>query len=719
MIRRVFRAAFFALCIVNAPIAYAVPPEINIPNSPLIINMGFTPTTASSSNLIKAVEDTSFIYQAGFNSVRWNGSLKKISVSLASDGSVQIGPVPQWEANDILSGTSKQSAVPAPAARKIYTVKTEADQSLATIEFQWESLSESQKTLLNASPLTGKADELGSKRLEYLRGERTLELGRSNGIFRTRDGVLGDIVNSSPIFVGAPATNVQGDGFQQFYDKVKGRTNAVYVGANDGMLHAFDVENGSELFAFVPNGVMRDLNWLAHPSYAHHPYVDGAIAAAEARVSGNWKTVLVAGMRGGAQGVFALDITSPQEFGRDRGAIWEFGDADDADMGNVLGAPLIAKLRTKLIDGKPEFKYFVMVGSGANNYRNDGSGRFDSAAPGVLFLLSLDKNPREKWKLNVNYFKFKTPLKESALANGLNSPAVAIGDNGAVKFAYAGDLQGNLWRFNFTGNLPWANAVGGETPLFTARDSEGNRQPISTQPSIVFAPGGGYVILFGTGKFIEESDTAATRFKTQSFYGIYDTTQRQYAVGGRGDLEPRQLEKSEETALRFAGKSYVFGSGINSRKGWYFDFLESAKTGERSITNSVASYGRIFFNSFIPCAAPCGSQGGRFYSLNALSGLPDDQSVSGTVSSSGALSLPLIFDMGNERVAVSAMGKSNSTRRYIVVNSGGPQSSPDADKNVVSNTNSGPAFRAAVPARRFNWREILNWQELRNAVTQK
>jgi type IV pilus assembly protein PilY1 len=623
-----------------------------------------------------------------------------------------------WDAADVLTGPNGETASPSPDARNIYTARMRADRSFETVEFKWDKLDHIQQMWLNASPINNKDDGLGAQRVSYLRGARELETGRPNGIFRARDRILGDIVNSNPVYVGPPTLHVQGRAYQKFYEDYQGRTTTVYVGANDGMLHAFSAVDGKELFAYIPNALMQSVNQLTSPEYRHRPYVDGAISISEALVGAKWRTVLASGMGGGAQGIFALDVSNPADFSRGMGAIWEFTDSDDADMGNLLGAPLIAKFRMKTVNGVPEFRYFVVVPSGLNNYADDGYGKFDGAAPGVLFLLSLDKAPSSKWELGVNYYKFKTPITNLTQPNGLSTPGLAFGSDGAVRYAYAGDLQGNLWRFNFSGSAPWSNALGPVPhPLFSATDADGMRQPITAQPKAVFAPGGGYVVLFGTGKFIEYADTAPGSFRTQSFYAIHDSTRDADKLTSRSQLVLRILTSSGiagNDALTLAGRDFMYGTSAEGKRGWYVDFLDSNKTGERSVTDPLIAYGRVFFNTVIPGNDPCTGGGGRVYALDVLTGLPFSGAATGFLSAVGLLGVPVLFETGAAEIGDrNAIGRRSVKKKYSVFNfgTGGP-------KGMAAPVSNG-AGEATSAAGRLSWREILNWRELRAVADTK
>jgi type IV pilus assembly protein PilY1 len=432
---------------------------------------------------------------------------------------------------------------------------------------------------------------------------------------------------------------------------------------------------------------------------------------AEAQIKGVWKTVLASGMGGGAQGVFALDVTDPANFESGGKALFEFTDADDADMGNVVGVPVIAKFRTGVTNGTSDYKYFAVVASGLNNYKDDGEKRFNTDAAGSLFLLSLDKGPSVAWKEGVNYFKIRIPSADAALQNGLGAPALVLGPAGAVRYVYAGDLQGNLWRFDFSDTSMWSNLSSAVKQVFVARDGQGVRQPITMQPRVVFAPGGGYIVLFGTGKFLEEADAAPGNFSVQSFYGILDTTAGGYSVAGRSELTLRLLEKSGN-GFKVSGEAVPYGTKSAGSKGWYLDFFDSAKTGERSVTNPLTTSGYLFFNSLIPAINPCDGGGGRTYVLDTLNGLPSN-SITGLLSTIGMLSSPVPFETGTEVGDRNAVGRRAVKKKYTVVNFG------TSVKKDGANTSVSESIEAHPPAGRFSWREILNWQELRNAYSKK
>lgn len=695
-------------------------PEIRIASTPSCGGLGAFRSMGPVIATTERTSDSTIMFQAGFDVSTWAGSLKRTLPLNPAKFGASVGQGQEWDAGTILTGVKGVNGQPdippnpLPDARHIYTGRPNAIKSLSTVEFLWDRLSDSQKNALNTSPVTKKQDGYGAKRVAYLRGDRTLELGKPAGIFRERARVLGDIVNSKPVYMGAPSLRVLGDGYREFREQYRNRTGTVYVGANDGMLHAFNADDGAELFAYIPNALIPDLPALTSPAYQHRPYVDGRIDVSEALVGGRWRTVLVSGMGGGAQGVFALDVTQPSSFAGGMGAIFEFTDADDPDIGNVMGAPLIAKFQAHLKGGVAEYKYFIVVSAGLNNYRDDGRGLFNKDAAGALFLLSLDKPPSEPWKLGTNYYKFRTPSKDSSLPNGLAAPALVLGATGAVRYVYAGDLQGNLWRFDFTGNLPWKAALASDVPLFVAKDEKGGRQPIAMQPRVVFAPGGGYLVLFGTGRYFEEADGVPGGFRSQSFYGILDTTESKYRVADRSELAVRFLGAAGREDVDISGAGFEYGAGDREKKGWYFDFPDSGKTGERAITGPQLADGILHFNTLIPGGGFCMQAGGYSYALNPLTGLP----VNGSAARAAipwATRLPMLLQTSVQIGDKNPVGRRTVRKTYEILD---PVIGIERESSAP-NGNRSDALEVVVPAGRLSWREIANWQELKHAFGKK
>ncbi|VEB40265.1 Tfp pilus assembly protein, tip-associated adhesin PilY1 [Chromobacterium violaceum] len=191
------------------------------------------------------------------------------------------------------------------------------------------------------------SDTKGSLRVNYLRGDASQE-ARNGGAFRNRSHLLGDIVDSGPVYVAKPDGPYIDSSYQTFISNNANRTPMLYVGANDGMVHAFNASTGNEAFAFVPNGVFANLYQLTSTSYnSNHIYfVDGSPQAGDVMFAdGSWHSVLAGGLGGGGKTIYALDVTSPSSLTSEtalaNAALWEFSDSG---MGYSFGRPTIARL---------------------------------------------------------------------------------------------------------------------------------------------------------------------------------------------------------------------------------------------------------------------------------------------------------------------------------------------------------------------------------------
>lgn len=292
------------------------------------------------------------VYQGIFTPGEWSGDVRAFPIDADGNLGSEI-----WSAKNQL--TTQTASTGWDGNRTIIT--RNASQG---IPFRWvtsgvDALTFSQQQALNDNPVTGAVDNdgLGSNRLEYLRGNH-LQEDKNGGTFRNRrdDFVLGDVANSAPIFIGAPVFVPDTEELvphADFRTDYASRRNMLYVGANDGMLHGFDANNGQEKLAYVPSMVFYDpvtklpkLNQLTNTSYSHKFFVDAPPSVADAFgiytnvsgicTTGCWRTVLASGLGAGGKGVFALDITDPDgteisglEFHEDNAsaiALWEFTD---------------------------------------------------------------------------------------------------------------------------------------------------------------------------------------------------------------------------------------------------------------------------------------------------------------------------------------------------------------------------------------------------------
>lgn len=170
--------------------------------------------------------------------------------------------------------------------------------------------------------------------LNYVRGDRSNEAANK---YRVRTSVLGDIVHSGPVYVGRPRGGYIFDDYLAFANANADRPPRVYVGANDGMLHALDAASGTEAFAYVPSMVMGNLQKLVAQPYNHTYFVDGFLTVEDAQFGGRWHTVLVGGLGAGGKGYYALDVTGSAAETEATAAtriLWEF-NASNAGAGNL------------------------------------------------------------------------------------------------------------------------------------------------------------------------------------------------------------------------------------------------------------------------------------------------------------------------------------------------------------------------------------------------
>lgn len=526
------------------------------------------------------------IYQAKFNSSDWSGQL--FAYPLNSDGS--LGTT-LWEASSQLASH---------ANRTIFTHN--GTSGLAFTPTNFSLLSSSQQIALNTD-IDGVNDGLGLSRISWLRGDKTTELAQ-NGNFRNRNnGLLGDIVNSDLLFVktlnfsydALPSGTAGQSAYSTYVQANENRVPVIYTGANDGMLHAFNAETGAELFSYVPSASYSKLSWLTSLNYTHRYFVDGNAYAGDAYIGAtpSWRTVLLGSMGSGGKGIFALDITDPTNFSASN-VLWEFSDPD---LGFVQGQAKIALLNNGV--------WAAIVSNGYNS----------TSDRAYLYIINLQTGVLLK-KIATN----------NSTNNGLSAPAL-VDTNGdkIIDIVYAGDLQGNIWKFNLShsNSTQWEVAyTSGNTkhPLFTARNASNQVQPITSPLEIGRHPSSGYFVYFGTGQFIASGDNANTN--AQTLYGIWDDGSHITATN-RSTLQQQTM--LTETALPPLERT-VSDHLVNwsTKRGWYLDLLQppnSTSLGERSIIMPQLSFGRIIFTTLIPSSDPCASGGRNWLMLlNAETG---------------------------------------------------------------------------------------------------
>lgn len=586
-------------------------------------------TQAASSTSAAAFNSTSLqegtLLYRGFYDLRdFTGELTATQVN--SDGTLE--PAPVWRASEQLNPANKQ-----PNDRVLVTFDATNRSGIA---FRDTDLTPEQQILMNS-------DEVA-----YLRGSRAQE--QPAGALRRRptsNGLLGDIVNSSPVYVGPPrgldrdqAPYPESDLYSDFIEDRESRRKLVYVGANDGILHGFDALTGEEVFGYVPNkiidgtqGFHNDLDDFTSPFYQHDYFVDLSPRISDSYVKGStgaasraWNTILLGGLGAGGKGYFALNVTHPDtDFSTEANAtdtvLWEFTDEDDTspsglldpngdpvkDLGYALSLPTMAMSN---VGGGTENEWVAIFGNGPNS----------TAGVAKLFVLFPDRG-LDGWDAG-DFVKLDTgrgvpiaPEQMAGFPNGLGTPTLVDTDlNGTVDWVYAGDRLGNLYRFDLCDRDVMTHECSGDpddwtvTRLFTATYYDGSvdrLQPILSQPLVMKHPHeDGFLVIFGTGSYITKED--ADDEEIQSIYAIWDRGSSSPATALANSKSLRLVEQtltnvvddsvSPPVTRRVLSKTPVTYEleqpGIPGTFGWYIDLDMPRATGTLSGAANPDASGR-------------------------------------------------------------------------------------------------------------------------------
>ena len=541
---------------------------------------GLQSSTISSTNHV--------VYRARFEP-GWGGSLSKIEV----DPTTGIEGAIDWDASTQLATQLLVTvANPQPwlTSRRIVTMSDagRAATPQAATPFLWANLSAGQQdSFYPGKPVRG------AKILDFLRGDASNE-GTKLGNFRVRskgavgENFLGDIVNSQALYVGPPNASyldIYDPGYSTFKSLNSGRQAMVYVGANDGMFHAFEDLTGNETFAYIPHDLYRSdktgLGALAYqdgalPPFRHHYYVDSTPRAVDVDIDNpptgaSWRSLLVAGLGKGGKSYYAIDVTQPagvtDETIAAKKVLWEY---TDADMGYTYGRPMITK--THAFGGR----WVVIVPSGYDNATGEGK----------IFIVDA---------------KDGTWLK--TMGTGSGSPGSPSGlahiagytrdyHNQLVEQIYAGDLDGNLWRFDLSDSLDSNWIV---EKLATLTDAGGAPQPVTIPPQIEIDLSNGVdrYVMIGTGRMLDDSDLTvpAIANQTQSFYSIRDGT----------GTKPLAIVTAWKRADFDALPDPILGLPAKPDKGWY----EDLGPGQRVVTPIQAAISVVGYIGTSPQTDPC------------------------------------------------------------------------------------------------------------------
>ncbi len=481
-----------------------------------------------------------------------------------------------------------------------------------------------------------------SSAIAYLRGDISGEK-RNGGRLRDRGSRLGDIVNSSPV-VSAPTDDygyrrLGGDLASSYQTYLTNKRNQgvyrVFVGANDGMLHAFNggldsngnatSSGGAEVFAYVPSTALGHMGNLLFPydpsnindqKFDHRYYVDGQVSVGDTRYGNAWSTTLVGGAGAGGRSVFALDVTPGRTFGTNS-RLWEISDLDLSlpaavrnNIGHVLAKPVIVPVMTS--SGTPVWR--AVFGNGYNS----ANGR------AVLFMVDIARTASGATPTVTMIEAVETAgTSVPTGSNGLGSIVVldrkGTGSTAALRDGYADtaygvDQKGAVWKFDLT-NPPTTTMT---VPLFTTRSYTESgrtlRQPITSALTVTTGRRGGQMLLFGTGSFSFVGDAADV--SVQSLYGVEDT-----AAGDISSTLTRSNLTAGTLTTTAAGRSVSMAALTSTTLGWYIDL----PAGERFLGTPTIASGIVFMPTYVPSpeARGCSASGSNWlYALNTLSGAP-------------------------------------------------------------------------------------------------
>jgi type IV pilus assembly protein PilY1 len=537
----------------------------------------------------------------------WTGDVQRYPISVVRNAgatSLVVGTTPAWTltAAEQLNGQTAvpvRAPTPLPADRNIVTMgpstgKVFSDTDTELVDF----------FKLNPATTPLAADLLGPNRIRYIRGARTDEAPATNN-FRPRKSLLGDPGRSGAVYVGAPSSGVADPSYGAFARTWATRSAMLYVGMNDGMLHGFNAATGAEVFAYLPRPLWSIARDSTNPSFARTPTFDAIPVSADVKnTAGDWSTIITGGFGAGAKGLYALKVTDPTALGASS-VLWEFtpeniSSSDAADLGHITGQPKVTRL--------PDGKWALIVGNG---YNSDNS-------RSVVFVVLIDRAGLTTWSQGTNYWKLgggSIPASiATAPANGMAPVGLASANGkGTLEYAYAGDLLGNVYRFDFTGGAPPNWPTNGRL-IFSA----GTTRPITTAPKAAFHSSGGFQVLVGTGRLLSQSDKTAP-YNEQSMFGLWDN------LGGAADFPILSTDLANHSIITsgaqrtISGAEPPYGLGSTDKRGWKLPLPSSG--GERVVADPDLEFGKLSFTTVSVGAATCEDGASWLFNVDPETGL--------------------------------------------------------------------------------------------------
>ena len=519
-----------------------------------------------------SLQQDSALYKAFYMTGLNTGDLQKVSVNIVT-GAVSSTPI--WSFQTLLQAKT-------PSTRFMFTNVGPKTPALLT-STNLTSLTATQQADLNQGPTT--VDNLGASRIDYIRGANVTG-------FRVRDKILGDIVNSSPIYVKSPIVGLypSDTSYSTFVTNNANRAAMVYIGDNSGVFHAIDATTGDEKFGYLPlnlfsNATGAGYHYLTDPAYQHRFYINGAYGIGDAYLNSAWQTVLVSGEGAGGKGYFSLNVTNPNNFtsGNESNIFkWEFSSSNDSDLGYTFSKPIIGKMN----DGN----WYAIFGNGYNS--TNGIAK--------LFLVKLAGPSGATWVKNTDYYVLTTGSGSTSTPDGLSSPAaVDLDNNGTIDRIYAGSVQGTMWSFNVSSTSPgsWGNGVA----LINTGQPITGAPLVTTHPTITATSGNApdVMVFFGTGQYLTSTDPTSTT--TTGLYGVWDN----------GGATATTAQLVTQTLTTSGTQRTVSNNTVDytTKRGWTI----ALTGGERAVEQPGLGNTTVFFATMQPQGAsstPCTTNNG-------------------------------------------------------------------------------------------------------------